>query len=120
MLKGWVGKVFGQWVFGGQSRARAPLEPLEKELIVIDRRQHERLSTSIRVEMTHPSFGTIVGFTQDISDGGARVLVENQPKPPVGTRVMVKFKKMVGPINADPVPMRVMHQLRNTVGLMFD
>jgi len=87
---------------------------------VIDRRQYERTSASIRVEMTHPSFGTIVGFTQDISDGGARVLIENQPKPPVGTLVMVRFRKMVGPINDEPVQMRVMHQLRNTVGLMFD
>lgn len=87
---------------------------------MIDRRQHERTSTSIRVEMTHPSFGTIVGFTQDISDGGARVLIENQPRPPVGTVVMVRFKKMVGAINDEPVRMRVMHQLRNTLGLMFD
>jgi len=87
---------------------------------MIERRIHERTSASIRVEMRHPTFGTIVGFTQDISDGGARVLVENQPRPPVGTEVMVTFRKMVGAINDEPVKMRVMHQLRNTVGLMFD
>jgi len=86
---------------------------------VIERRQYDRNSASIRVEMTNPSFGTIIGYTQDISDGGARVLVESQPRPPVGTEVMVKFKKMVGPINAEPVRMRVVHQLRNTLGLMF-
>lgn len=87
---------------------------------MIDRRQFERSSASIRVEITHPGFGTIVGFTQDISDGGARVLIENQPRPPVGTSVMVRFHKMIGPINKEPVPMRVMHQLRNTIGLMFE
>lgn len=87
---------------------------------MIERRVHERTSASIRVEMRHPSFGTIVGFTQDISDGGARVLIENQPKPPVGTQVMVTFRKIVGQINQEPVRMRVMHQLRNSVGLMFD
>lgn len=84
-----------------------------------ERRIFERTTTSIRVEMTHPSFGTIVGFARDISDGGAQVLIENQVCPPVGTEVLVKFKKAVGAINADPVRMKVVHQLRNTIGLMF-
>lgn len=69
--------------------------------------------------MSHPTFGTIVGFTRDISDGGAQVTIENSPAPPVGTVVKVKFKKMVGPINEEPVSMRVMHSQRNIIGLMF-
>ncbi len=84
-----------------------------------ERRKNERSSTSIRVEMTHPAFGTIVGFARDISDGGAQVMIDNAPCPPVGTVVDVRFKKMVGPINEDPVPMRVMHSFRNIIGLMF-
>lgn len=84
-----------------------------------ERRRFERKPTSIRVEMVHPAFGTIIGFARDISDGGASVMIENQPNPPVGTVVDVQFKKMVGAINEDPVPMRVMHQNRNVVGLMF-
>jgi len=86
---------------------------------VIERRQYERTSATVRVEMSHPGFGIIVGFTKDISDGGALVLIENQPCPPVGTEVMVRFKKTVGPINQEPVRMRVVHQLRNTIGLSF-
>ncbi len=86
---------------------------------MIERRQYERTTTSFRVEMTHPSFGTIVGFARDISDGGAQVLIENQVCPPIGTEVMVKFRKTIGAINHDAVPMKVMHQVRNTVGLMF-
>jgi hypothetical protein len=86
---------------------------------VIERRMFERTSASVRVEMSHPSFGTIVGFTKDISDGGALVQIENQPNPPVGTEVMVKFRKAIGPINLEPVKMKVVHQLRNTIGLMF-
>ena len=86
---------------------------------MIERRMFERTSTSVRVEMSHPGFGTIVGFTKDISDGGALVQIENQPNPPLGTEVMVRFKKAVGPINVEPVRMKVVHQLRNTVGLMF-
>ena len=84
-----------------------------------ERRRFERKPASIRVEMTHPAFGTIVGSARDISDGGDSVIVENQPNPPVGTVVSVRFKKLVGAINEDPVDMKVMHQDRNLVGLMF-
>jgi hypothetical protein len=86
---------------------------------VNERRLFERTSTSVRVEMSHPSFGTIVGFSRDISDGGAQVIIESQICPPVGTDVMVVFRKSVGVINQEPVRMRVMHQFRNTIGLMF-
>lgn len=86
---------------------------------MIERRQFERTSTSIRVEISNPSFGTIIGFAKDISDGGALVQIENQTNPPVGTSVMVRFKKAIGPINIEPVPMKVVHQFRNTIGLMF-
>ncbi|WP_341771092.1 PilZ domain-containing protein [Pseudomaricurvus hydrocarbonicus] len=88
-------------------------------ITVDERRQFERKPTSIRVEMTHPAFGTIIGFARDISDGGASVLIENYQVPPVGTIVEVRFKKMVGPINAEPVKMQIVHHHRNTAGLMF-
>lgn len=84
-----------------------------------ERRRFERKPTSIRVEMTHPTFGTIVGFARDLSDGGASVLVENYQIPPLGTIVEVKFKRVVGPINNEPVKMQIVHQHRKLVGLMF-
>ncbi len=84
-----------------------------------ERRRFERKSTSLRVEISHAAFGTIIGSARDVSDGGAQVLIENNPIPPVGTEVMVRFKKMVGSINEEPVAMKVMHQYRNTIGLMF-
>jgi len=86
---------------------------------VDERRKYERTATAIRVEIIHPAFGSIIGFTRDISDGGAQVSIENNPAPPVGTVVSVKFRKAIGPINIEPVSMRVMHSNRNTVGLMF-
>ena len=87
--------------------------------MVDERRKYERTPTSIRVEMHHPAFGSIIGFARDISDGGAQVSIENHPTPPVGTVVQVQFKKLIGPINAEPVKMKVMHAQRNIVGLMF-
>lgn len=84
-----------------------------------ERRRFERTPTSIRVEIRHPAFGTIVGHTRDISDGGAQVTIDNQPSPPVGTIVDVQFRKVAGPINQEPVAMKVMHSTRSTIGLMF-
>lgn len=86
---------------------------------MIERRRFDRTTTSVRVEMSNPSFGTIIGFAKDISDGGALVQIENQPSLPIGTEVSVLFKKSVGPINLEPVKMKVMHQFKNTIGLMF-
>lgn len=86
---------------------------------MIERRLFDRMTTSVRVEMSNPSFGIIIGFAKDISDGGALVQIENQPSPPIGTEVMVRFKKSIGPINNEPVKMKVMHQIKNTIGLMF-
>lgn len=84
-----------------------------------ERRRFERKSSSIRVEMTHPSFGVIIGSATDISDGGARVTIDNAIAPPIGTQVSVQFKKIVGHINQEPVAMKVMHASKNTLGLMF-
>lgn len=85
----------------------------------VERRRYERKATSIRVEIMHPAIGTLVGSTQDISDGGASVFIENHSLPPIGTEVRVRFVKMVGAINEEPVDMKVMYQQRNTIGLMF-
>ena len=54
---------------------------------MIERRNYERTSTSFRVEITHPSFGTLIGFAKDVSDGGAQVQLDTQVFPPVGTRI---------------------------------
>jgi len=86
---------------------------------VEERRRFERTATAIRAEITHPAFGTVVGYTRDISDGGAQVTIEQHPLPPVGTVVSVMFHKAIGPINQEPVNMRVMHANRGVVGLMF-
>ncbi len=84
-----------------------------------ERRRFERTASAFRVEISHPSFGTIIGFTMDISDGGAQVSIENHPTPPVGTVVNVVFKRVAGPVNTQPVSMKVMHSHRNVIGLMF-
>jgi c-di-GMP-binding flagellar brake protein YcgR len=84
-----------------------------------ERRHFTRTLTNIRVELSNPSFGTLVGSTRDISDGGAQVVIENELIPPVGTNVQVVFKKASGPVNEAPVSMKVVHAHKNVIGLMF-
>lgn len=85
----------------------------------MERRQHERIPTKIRVELSHPAFGTVYGYTRDLSDGGAQVCIEHSQIPPVGTVVQVVFRKVTGPLNAEAVPMRIVHSHKNIAGLMF-
>lgn len=87
--------------------------------MIDDRRRFERKAAAIRVEISHPSIGAMVGSTQDISDGGASVQLDSHTIPPVGTEVQVRFIKVAGAINQEPVTMKVMYQQRNTIGLMF-
>ncbi len=84
-----------------------------------DRRRFERKAAAIRVEIMHPSIGAMIGSTQDISDGGASVQLDSQTIPPIGTEVNVRFIKVAGAVNQEPVKMKVMYQQRNTIGLMF-
>ena len=84
-----------------------------------ERRRFDRNPSSIRVEITNPTFGVVIGFARDISDGGASVLLESDMKPPLGTLVQVKFKKVTGQVNSNPVKMKVVYHHRNIVGLMF-
>lgn len=84
-----------------------------------ERRKYERTATSIRVEMKNPAFGSIIGFANDISDGGAQVTIENHPILPTGTQVEVLFRKAIGRINKEPVKMNVIYTRKNVIGLMF-
>lgn len=84
-----------------------------------ERRRFVRTSAVIKVELTNPAFGTLVGTTRDISDGGAQVQVDNEMIPPIGTEVSVVFRKAAGAVNAEPVAMKVMHAHKNVLGLMF-
>jgi c-di-GMP-binding flagellar brake protein YcgR len=87
--------------------------------VMDDRRRYERKAAAIRVEIMHPAIGTMIGSTQDISDGGASVQLDGQTMPPLGTEVKVRFIKVAGAVNQEPVNMKVMYQQRRTIGLMF-
>jgi len=85
----------------------------------INRRQHERSSQPVQVEMFHEAFGRIKVTADNISDGGIFVLMEHHVVPPVGTVVKVKMKRFTGAINEEAVDMIVVHRLGRGLGLKF-
>jgi len=82
-------------------------------------RRHIRVPSQALVEMQHPVLGRIEVKARDLSDGGIFVLMGNIPAPPLGTELMVRIKRYTGPINQEPIRMRVVHQQTGGVGLMF-
>ncbi len=84
-----------------------------------EQRRYVRRPTRAVVEMHHPSFGTIEIGARDLSDGGIYALMGNYQAPPVGTTVMVRIKRYTGVINQQPVPMLVVHQQADGIGLAF-
>lgn len=85
----------------------------------IDRRQGDRQPYNMRVEIFHPGIGTMVGRGKDISDSGVAAFFEQGPLPPIGTIVQVKFKRLTGPINEDPVAMKVARHDKHLVAFTF-
>lgn len=86
---------------------------------MIDQRRFERSPFSAQVEMTHPSLGMLKVKARDLSDGGLFVQMGSHTPPPVGTVVQVRLGRHTGMINAEPVPMKIVHHQRDGIGLMF-
>jgi hypothetical protein len=55
-----------------------------------DKRQHERITFPAEVKIMHPDFGSIIGRTRDVSDGGLFLFVEINPGLRVGAQVTVQ------------------------------
>lgn len=84
-----------------------------------DLRQFERSPCSFQVVIRHDSIGILHGFARDISEGGIFVQLQNVILPPVGTILDVTIKRYTGTINAESVPMCVVHHTGGGIGLSF-
>ena len=84
-----------------------------------EQRQFTRVSSSVMVQISHPSFGMIELKAKDLSDGGIFVYLGNHIAPPTGTVVKTLIKRHKGAINEEPVDMRVVHHQSGGMGLMF-
>ena len=84
-----------------------------------EKRQYRRSTGPAMIEISHPSFGSLLLKSRDLSDGGAFALTGNHQSPPVGTVLEVRIKRYTGFINIKPTLMRVVHQDNSGIGLMF-
>lgn len=86
---------------------------------VNEARQFERQPFNAFVEVSHPELGAFEWRAKDISEGGLFVRTGASPQPPVGTVLNVRLKRHGGVINVDPLPMRVVHQQNDGIGMVY-
>lgn len=55
-----------------------------------DRRRHPRILVNTEIRVTHPSFGSVVLMSSDLSDGGLFILSNDMAMPPAGEIVEVQ------------------------------
>jgi len=63
-----------------------------------DRRLHPRLPFEVEVELHRPDLPVCVVRTEDLSNGGVLLILEDADWPPVGSRVQVRVS---GPLGGD-------------------
>ncbi len=82
-----------------------------------DKRRYVRTSFVCSIKISHPSVGSLLVKTRDISDGGVFVVLDPQQIPPVGTRLTGQVQGLV-----DEAPLLEMEVVRVEsvgVGLRF-
>lgn len=56
-----------------------------------ERRRHERKVIRLEAELVEPGVGRVSVYTNDLSEGGAFVLVPRHRRPPVGASVKIRL-----------------------------
>jgi hypothetical protein len=82
-----------------------------------DKRQHERIAFPAEVKIMHPGFGSMVGRTRDMSDGGLFLLLDINPGLAVGAQVTVQAQDLSG--DAPLVKATVVRIEESGVALMY-
>lgn len=82
-----------------------------------DRRRDLRTEANLRLKLSHPSVGSIVCTTQDISDSGAYLLSDKIEELPIGSIVTVQVQD--SPEKVPILYMRVVRHGRDGIGLEF-
>lgn len=82
-----------------------------------NRRKHIRTPLATRIKITHPSIGSVVVTTRDVSDGGVYLVTSGVAMPPVGTVVEGQVQGPVGDLPV--VKMRIVRSDSEGFGLTF-
>lgn len=84
-----------------------------------DRRQHVRTAMSAKVKIVHERLGEFMFSTNDISDGGLFIAMDDKSfDPRIGDRVTVQVQGL--PVPAPVLDMRVARRTEDGLGLQFE
>jgi hypothetical protein len=83
-----------------------------------NRRTDLRTKVKTKMKFTHPSCGSVLLNSGDISDGGIFLYSEGVIPPEIGAKVTVQMTGL--PMEAPIVPMKLMRLTHDGMGLKFD
>ena len=82
-----------------------------------EKREHPRNPLSVKVRISHPTIGTVVVSTRDLSDGGVFLVTDGSKLPPLGS---VVDGQVQGPMENPPVvKMKIVRIESGGIGLAF-
>jgi hypothetical protein len=84
-----------------------------------ERRQHQRHLIKLRAEITVPQIGTVTVYTQDLSLGGAFVVLPRDKCPPLGSMVTITLPGTLWGSKETTFVARVVRQTDHGMGLQF-
>lgn len=85
----------------------------------VNRRLHSRLALDASIELFHSAFGQMSLRVKNMSDGGVFAYKGQGNLPPVGTELRAIIKRHTGPLNTEPVNMRVIRITADGLALQF-
>jgi hypothetical protein len=85
-----------------------------------DKRRYARIPLSTRVKITHPSFGSVIVMTRNLSNGGVFLDTQGIELPPIGS--ILEGQVQDSPDEAPEAPivkMKIVREEAEGVGVMF-
>ncbi len=84
-----------------------------------ERRRHARRVIRIEAEIVEPEMGRVSVFTNDLSEGGAFVMVPRHRRPPVGASIKIRLPRTPWHDGEVTFPARVVRVTDEGIGLQF-
>lgn len=84
-----------------------------------ERRQHQRHVVKLKAEISQPQIGKVTVFTQDLSVGGAFVILAPDKCPPLGSMVTITLPGTLWGAKETTFVARVVRQTDHGMALQF-
>ncbi len=82
-----------------------------------EKRKHRRIPISARVKITHPSIGSVIVTTRNLSDGGVFLVTKGLELPPLGSVLEGQVQDSME--NPPIVKMKIVRIESDGIGVMF-